>query len=114
MNKHLKTAEVLANLLDNKFNLFGIKFGIDPVLGLIPGFGDFLSFLLSVYIVWVGVKLNLPIHKVLKMAWNVALDLLIGIIPVIGDFSDVAIKANLRNVAILKKHFLTEVEGEVI
>lgn len=114
MNKHYKTAEVLANLMDNKFSLFGIKFGIDPILGLIPGFGDFLSLLLSTYIVWVGIQLKLPFLKVIKMLWNVLIDFLAGLIPVVGDLSDIAIKANLRNVAILKKHIDDTLEGHVI
>ena len=56
MQNHLKTASYIADLLDNKFKVLGFRFGIDPLLGLIPGGGDLVSFLLSLYIVWIGVK----------------------------------------------------------
>lgn len=117
---HLKTARTLARLLDDQFSFFGIKFGLDGILGLVPGIGDVLSMVLSGYLIWIATELKLPQQKIWQMVRNVALDLLIGSIPVIGDVSDVFLRVNLKNLAILETHIhLAEktndvLEGEVI
>ncbi|MDO8265810.1 MAG: DUF4112 domain-containing protein [Candidatus Saccharibacteria bacterium] len=115
MKKHFKRATFLANLLDNKFEILGLKFGIDPILGLIPGGGDLISFILSLYIVWIGIKVELPQNKILRMIRNTLLDFGIGLIPVLGDIADFTFKSNLTNLEILKQHMGREIiEGEVV
>lgn len=114
MTNHLKTATILAKLLDNKFNILGVRFGIDPLLGLIPGGGDLVSLLLSLYVVWIGVKMKLPSDKLARMTWNVVLDFGVGLIPILGDIVDLAYKANLRNLEILKHSGEEIVEGEIV
>ncbi|KKS31737.1 hypothetical protein A2380_03955 [candidate division WWE3 bacterium RIFOXYB1_FULL_43_24] len=115
MKNYLKTATVLSKLLDNKFKFLGIKFGLDPVLGLIPGGGDLVSLVLSLYIVWVGIKMRLPQDKLAKMIGNVILDFGVGLVPILGDIADVTFKSNIRNLEILKQHEESEVmEGEVV
>jgi hypothetical protein len=115
IRKHLESATNLANLLDNKFEIFGLRFGIDPLLGLIPGGGDFLSLLLSLYIVWIGLQMELPRNKIERMLWNIILDFVIGLAPVIGDAADFVFKSNLMNLQILNQHVdKVVIEGEIV
>jgi len=104
MNKHLKTAIYLSKLLDSKFKVLGFKFGIDPLLGLLPGGGDLVSFVLALYLVWVGIDMKLPKDKMGFLIKNVVLDFGIGLIPIFGDVWDFVFKANDKNLKILKQH----------
>lgn len=101
--KHLKTARTIANLLEARFSIWKFKFGLDPVLGLVPGAGDTVSALLSFYIVIVALLHKLPPSKVIKMIGYVLLDFVIGTIPFLGDLLDFAIHPNTKNLAILEK-----------
>ncbi len=115
MENHLKAAERLARLLDNQFNILGVKFGLNGVLGLIPGAGDFIVAAVSLYIVWIGVKMKLPTAAITEMIANVVINFLIGLLPVIGDAVDFFNHANLKNVKILKRHVKQGViEGEIV
>jgi hypothetical protein len=104
MESDLKRAQVLANLLDSKYNVFGIKLGLDPLISLIPGLGDTVSAFLSFYLVYIGIKHQLPQNAIAAMIINIGLDYVIGLIPVVGDVSDVFFKANLRNFRILQEY----------
>lgn len=101
---HLDLARKLAKAMDAQFTIFGVKFGFDAIIGLIPGAGDFITLAFSFYIFWVGVKLELPKAKLAKMLFNMGFDTLIGTVPVIGDFGDIFFRANLRNIALIDKH----------
>jgi hypothetical protein len=115
MENHLRAASLVANLLDNRFNFLGIKFGLNGLLGLIPGFGDIITGILSFYLVWIGVKMRLPASALGEMVGNVAANFLIGLIPVVGDFADFFHRGNLKNLRILKEYAKSGVvEGEVI
>jgi len=100
-NKERKLAEIL----DSKFKIpnTNIRFGIDPILGLIPGVGDWLAGIISLYIL---VQAALQGGKTLVLAHmfiNILLDVLIGAIPIIGEIFDVYWKSNLRNAKILQE-----------
>ena len=115
MKNHLRTASYIANLLDNKFKVLGFRFGIDPILGLIPGGGDLVSLALSSYIVWIGIKAELPKKKIVEMVRNTALDFVVGLVPLLGDAVDFTFKPNLINLEILRQHLEKDVmEGEVV
>ena len=94
----------LADLLDSRFRVpvFGWRFGLDGVLGLIPGIGDVAALGPSAYIVWQAHKMGASKGTIGRMAVNTGLDFVIGGIPLIGDVFDVVYKANLRNIALLK------------
>lgn len=102
----LRRIERLSRLLDNAYRIpfTRWRFGLDPLLGLVPGVGDTLTALLSLYIVHQAWQLGAPVRLVVRMTGNVAFDWLAGSIPVLGDCFDVAWKANLRNVALLHRH----------
>jgi hypothetical protein len=96
----------LARLLDTAVRLpGGFRIGADSVLGLAPGIGDALTTLMAAYIVYEAHQLGVPKHKLWRMAANVAIDGLVGSVPVVGDLFDVAFKANMRNIAIIEEHF---------
>jgi hypothetical protein len=94
----------LAQLLDNRFEIAGFRFGLDFLIGLVPGVGDALSALISVYIIGRAKHLGAPDKLIAKMGWNVAIDTLIGAVPLLGDLFDAAYKSNLKNVRLLLDH----------
>lgn len=102
----LETLRKLSNLLDNAFRVPGtsIGVGIDPLLGLLPGGGDFIGGLLSVYIVYSAAKMGVPKESLIKMASNIVFDCLAGTVPVVGDLLDVGWKANVKNMDLLETH----------
>ena len=113
LRHHLQAAEHIAHILENRFQIFGFKFGIEPLVGLIPWIGDFLGFILSLYIVWIATQMKLPKEVIVKMYHNVIFDFLIGLIPVIGDISDFIYKANSKNLALLMRYKDFVQEGEI-
>jgi hypothetical protein len=97
----------LAWLLDNSIPLPGGRFriGLDALLGLVPGIGDLIGVLISTYIVREAARLGAPRSMLIRMAFNVAVEGVIGIVPFAGDVFDAAWKANARNFALLESHF---------
>ena len=97
----------LAWLLDSAIQIPGTRFrvGLDAIIGLVPGFGDVVGVLLSSYIVREAARAGAPTSVLLHMAWNVAVEGIVGMIPFAGDVFDAAWKANQRNVALLEAHF---------
>lgn len=96
----------LAWLLDDSIPLPGLRFrvGLDALLGLVPGLGDAAGVLLSSYIVREAWRLGVPRSVLLRMALNVAIEGVVGAVPLLGDLFDAAWKANVRNVALLDAH----------
>jgi hypothetical protein len=100
----LRNVRRIARLLDSQFKVLGFRFGLDPIIGLIPGLGDVLPLAFNAYLLAMGAKLGLPKSALTAMAINSTLDVAIGLIPGIGDFSDVFFKANTRNIEIMERH----------
>ncbi|MEM1349869.1 MAG: DUF4112 domain-containing protein [Myxococcota bacterium] len=97
----------VALLMDDQFELPIVKrrIGLDPVIGLIPGGGDWVVWFVSVYIFWEAMRLGAPAKLLLRMAANIGVDLLGGYVPVVGDLFDAAFKANRRNVELVRELF---------
>ena len=95
-----------ATLMDARFRVPGtrIRFGLDPIIGLLPGIGDVLGLALSLYVVVEGVRLGVSKGVLFKMLRNVGLEAMVGVVPVLGDVFDIGFKANLRNAALLKTY----------
>jgi hypothetical protein len=93
----------VAWLLDEAFRIPGTRqrFGLDALIGLIPGVGDTLGALLSTYIIVEAARRGASVWTVTRMLGNVAFETLIGAIPIVGDLFDVVFKANMRNLALL-------------
>ncbi len=96
----------LADLLDSRYRIpvFGWRFGWDAILGLVPGVGDVAAALPSAYLIWRAHQLGLPRSAIVDMAGNVALDTVVGSVPILGSVFDVAFKANRRNFAVMRRH----------
>lgn len=105
LDKKRNTEERLAELLDNKFRIPGtnIRFGIDPIIGLIPGAGDVVAGVISLYFLIQAAMLGGSASVLGRMSLNILLDVLIGSIPVLGEAFDVYWKANLRNARLLEE-----------
>jgi hypothetical protein len=103
----LAAARQLAELLDAKFTVGGVRFGVDAILGLIPVVGDTVSTLIGVYPLMLARKHKLGRWVQARMAANLAADWAIGLVPLAGDVFDIGFKANLRNFALLEKAAIT-------
>lgn len=108
-DSHLRTLAALRRwsvLLDSAFRVPGTRltFGLDPILGLIPGVGDLTTPLFAALLLLHAVRMRIPRVIQVRMLINAALDLLIGLVPVVGDFFDFGWKANVRNLALLERY----------
>lgn len=103
-----------AVLLDSAFQVPGtrMRFGIDPIVGLLPGVGDLVTGFFSVMILLHSVRLRIPKIVVGRMVVNTVLDLLAGAVPVLGDLFDAGYKANLKNLRLLERHARPGVKPE--
>lgn len=101
----VRRLDALAHLLDNSIPVpgTGTRFGIDAVVGLIPGIGDAVGGLLSAYIVLEGARLGAGPAVILRMLLNIGVETVVGAVPVIGDLFDAGWKANARNMRLLHR-----------
>jgi hypothetical protein len=104
-----RRVRALARLLDNAIPIPGTswKIGLDPIIGLIPGFGDMIGAVLSGYIVLEAVRAEVPTFTLARMLVNVGIDTLLGSVPALGDVFDAAWKSNTMNVALLERHLVS-------
>jgi hypothetical protein len=100
----------MARLLDSAFYVPGlnVRFGLDPIIGLLPLVGDLISPLFTVGILLQARELGLPRVVQMRMVLNVAIDTFLGVVPIAGDLFDVAWKANDRNMDLLERHAFEE------
>ncbi|ANH80566.1 hypothetical protein A8C56_05805 [Niabella ginsenosidivorans] len=104
-DKRLKLIRRISRLLDEQFSVGGFKFGIDPLLNLIPVAGDVGGYLMSIGLIITMAQYGASGKVVAKMVLNATLDALVGAIPVLGWIFDFAYKANTRNVKLLTAHY---------
>lgn len=107
IERSLKRLDALARLMDDQFEIpiVKVRFGLDPLIGMIPGGGDWATWLVGVYIFWEAARLGAPTRLLLIMAWHIGFDLLLGYAPGVGDVLDVIYRSNRRNVQLLRVHF---------
>jgi hypothetical protein len=100
------TLHGLEILLDEAFRIpgTGIRFGLDGIIGLVPGLGDVLAGLLSLIIPLAAWFRGVPYVTLARMAVNLGIGVLVGSIPLLGDAFDIAWKANRRNYLLLQRH----------
>jgi hypothetical protein len=96
----------VSKILDNAIAIPGTKisFGLDPILGLIPGGGDTITGGIAAYIVVEAARMGLPREILGKMVGNILIDSFAGTVPVVGDLFDLGWKANVKNLELLEKH----------
>src|SRR5262245_50025326 len=100
-----KSLERLGWLMDDLFRVpvLGWRFGLDAIVGLIPGFGDTTTSLVSFYILVSAVRYRVPKITLLRMGLNIGIDYLVGSLPIVGDVADAWWKSNQMNLALLRK-----------
>ncbi|SHK07123.1 protein of unknown function [Roseomonas rosea] len=98
--------ETIARLFDSQWRIpgLGIRFGADALLSLVPALGPAVSTAVSAYVIWEARRLGVSPGTLLRMIGNVGLDALISAVPVAGAVGDVFFRANLRNMALLRRH----------
>ena len=101
----LRRLEALARLMDNAFVVPGtdVRFGLDGIIGLVPGVGDVISGIVSSYLIWEARRLGVSKWILGRMMANTLLDTTIGAIPLAGDVFDVMFRANVKNMALLRR-----------
>ena len=105
VDPRIADVEAVARWLDYAFVLpGGFRFGLAGIIGLIPGIGDIIDALVSLYIVHRAVQLGIPRVALARMVVNVGIEGIAGSLPFLGDLFDVAFKANRRNYQILSNH----------
>jgi hypothetical protein len=99
--------DFLARLMDSQFRVPGtnFRFGLDAVIGLIPGAGDLSTFAISSYMLVVMAKNGASGYVLARMVVNVLIDAIFGMIPVIGDLFDIGFKANMRNMRLMHEYY---------
>jgi Domain of unknown function (DUF4112) len=104
----IRNLDSLAKLMDSQFQIPStkIRFGLDALIGLIPGVGDFAGFLVSGYMITVLVSNGASGFIVAKISFNILIDATVGSIPLIGDIFDLVFKANERNMKLVHEHYL--------
>ena len=105
----------LSHNLDEAFTIPGTerKIGIDPIIGLIPGGGDLIGGALSIYIMHAGIRMGMPRSVIIRMFGNIALEFIIGCIPIIGDLFDAMWKSNQRNVKLIEDSIISEEKNTI-
>lgn len=105
--------EAVSRLMDSLFEIPGtnVRVGLDAIIGLVPVVGDLISQVVSSYIIWEARRLGVSRFTMARMIANSAIDTVVGIIPFAGDAFDVAFRANLKNLALLKAHL--EKQGHI-
>ena len=100
----IRRMEMMAKLLDNAFVIPGTnqRFGIDAIIGLIPGLGDIATTLLSSYVIWEARKLGVSRIAIGRMLSNLAIHATVGAIPIVGDVFDAFFRVNQRNMRIVR------------
>ena len=105
-DKSLHRARQITQIFDNAFRVPGtrFRFGIDPLLGLLPGVGDVIGGSFSAYLVWLAARAGAPVPVLGRMIGYIGLDTLFGAIPLLGDLMDAAFKANVRNMQLIERY----------
>jgi hypothetical protein len=108
INHHLAIARTLTRLLDDLVRVPGtqMRFGLDPLISLLPGVGDATGAALSGYMLIIAARVGAPPSVLVRMFGNVLLDMLVGTIPTLGDLFDVGWKANSKNIVLLEQYLL--------
>lgn len=99
----LQTARGIARLMDDQFRIGGISFGLDGIIGIIPGVGDLFTTAMGMYHMKLADELGLGWGTKARMASNLGIDFVIGLVPILGDVLDFGFKSHRKNMQIIEK-----------
>jgi hypothetical protein len=105
-SREILFARFLAELLDRRFTIPGtsIRIGLDPIIGLIPGIGDALANLTGSTLLLIAARLKVPKIVLARMGLNIAVNALIGAVPIFGDVFSIWFRSNVRNAELLEQY----------
>ncbi len=103
LERDIERVRVLARAMDAQFEIGGVKFGWDSIIGLVPIAGDLATAVVGLYPILIARKHGFGKVMRLRMAANFALDLAVGAVPLAGDVFDLTFKSNLKNLALLEQ-----------
>jgi hypothetical protein len=104
VEEELRRLGALARVLDSRFSVMGLKFGVDSLLGLVPVAGDVATGIAGTYALFTAMRLKLHPMAVAHIGWNLLFDTAIGAIPILGDIFDFFFKSNTKNFKVIEKH----------
>ncbi|HEU5080307.1 MAG TPA: DUF4112 domain-containing protein [Opitutaceae bacterium] len=111
----LRRLRALAWFLDRAFALGKTRrFGVEPLIGLIPAVGDWIGGIFSLYILYEAARLGISWRVLARMALNILLEVVVGTIPIAGDIFDFIWQANMRNVQLVETHFSTSLKSRPV
>lgn len=105
--RRLRRITRIARMMDTAVAIpfTGMRFGMDSVIGLVPGIGDAAGGLVGLYMVNEARRLGVPKHKLMAMIGNIGLDTAVGSVPLLGDVFDLYFKSHRRNAKLILDHF---------
>lgn len=109
--RRLRRLRRLAWFLDRSIPIGRWRVGVDPILGLLPGAGDWIGAVLSLYVFYEGARLGMPGPVLTRMAGNILVETIVGAVPVLGDLFDFAWQANMRNMELIERHYRPQLPG---
>ena len=101
----LRRLRSLSWFLDRSIPIGKWRIGVDPILGLIPGAGDWFGALFSFYILYEGARLGMPNNVLVRMGGNILVETIVGVVPFLGDLFDFVWQANTKNLALIEQHY---------
>lgn len=104
VREEIEQFDKFSDVLDTRFSIFGIKFGVDSLIGMFPILGDVFTALLGLYALVHAFRLELPTLAKLAIVRNVLVDMGLGAIPIVGDIFDFFFRSNRKNFEIVEKH----------
>lgn len=112
--RDVKNLRTISWLFDELIRIPGtnIRLGADAILGLLPGGGDLVGGAVSSYAILVAARLGAPPAVIARMAMNIGIDALIGVVPLLGDLFDVAWKANRKNADLLERYMQNPLQAK--
>ena len=113
--KQLLRAQKIANITDSavRIPIIGVRFGLDFLIGLIPGLGDIVMFGVSAYMLLLARQMGLPKALRTIMLRNSLVDFVLGLIPLVGDIADIFYRSNKTNVRIMEKFWLEKHKSDI-
>ncbi len=103
VEEELRSLKAFASLLDARFEVFGVRFGLDALIGLIPVAGDGVTLVTGLFAIGTAIRLRLSPLVILGLIWNLLVDAGIGTIPVLGDIFDFFFRSHKRNFLQIEK-----------
>lgn len=106
VEEELAALRRFARLLDNRFEVMGVRFGVDALVGLVPVAGDAVTLITGTTALYTSVRLKLPWHVHTRVVLNLLTDAGIGAIPILGDAFDFFFRSHKRNFRLVEHHVL--------